>query len=132
MRISDWSSDVCSSDLRVQQAEASGAPKEIQEPRFCGVFCCPPVCYSHKKADIESALLFCGGEGGISLRARPLPRVRLPPSFQFCKAQKPTLSTLFCFVAEGGGFHPPVPFSVTLNRSAEARFGKECGVRLRF
>src|SRR3546814_3796327 len=36
---------------RVQQAEASGAPKEIQEPRFCGVFCCPPVCYSHKKAD---------------------------------------------------------------------------------
>src|SRR3546814_7568621 len=47
---------------RVQQAEASGAPKEIQEPRFCGVFCCPPVCYSHKKADIESALLFCRSE----------------------------------------------------------------------
>src|SRR3546814_20605237 len=75
---------------RVQQAEASGAPKEIQEPRFCGVFCCPPVCYSHKKADIESALLFCGGEGGIHLRARPLPRLRIPPYFQLFKAKKLT------------------------------------------
>src|SRR3546814_16302767 len=100
---------------RVQQAEASGAPKEIQEPRFCGVFCCPPVCYSHTKADIESDLLFCGGEGGLPLRARALPRLRFLPSFQLCKAKNQTLRGLFCFLSAREGFATPVRFLDSTN-----------------
>src|SRR3546814_10473792 len=52
MRISDWSSDVCSSDLTGPAAAAASNPSLFS-------------ILQSKKADIESALLFCGGEGGI-------------------------------------------------------------------
>src|SRR3546814_6239496 len=58
MRISDWSSDVCSSDLRLQRRDV-GAPVAAMEADLHG-----------RKAGLQEALRRLGHGGGVAQRSR--------------------------------------------------------------
>src|SRR3546814_12184423 len=107
MRISDWSSDVCSSDL-LQQSVVTKGSRALVSMNQPGGFKCPSCAYPD--ADCKKTLDFC--ENGAKALAHEATKFRVTREF----FAQHTVSELM----------EQSDYWLEMQRSEESRVGKEC------
>src|SRR3546814_3000721 len=105
MRISDWSSDVCSSDLTIRQREEAGKQElaRLQQPAARAQGYALEQISAHLDKAVQTDL----GQKKVSLLLRPEPAFFAPPTVGIT----PALTTAPGRVVPRGGISPPAPRS---------------------